>query len=127
MDKLKDLAGKASGGGGENKPASGGQEDYLDKGTSLRLSFSFSLPAIVVFMLCFSCCFGLVYEALLRFSLLRHTTSSSYHYYYYSVHNFHHSILFLKKKPLMTRALVPQLLIPRFSPHGSNVLMRTFC
>ncbi|KAI4113608.1 MAG: hypothetical protein LQ345_005449 [Seirophora villosa] len=34
MDKLKDLAGKASGGGGEKKPASGGQEDYLDKGVS---------------------------------------------------------------------------------------------
>ncbi|KAI4206409.1 MAG: hypothetical protein LQ346_001118 [Caloplaca aetnensis] len=35
MDKLKDLAGKASGsssGGGEQKPAAGGQEDYLDKG-----------------------------------------------------------------------------------------------
>ncbi|KAL8923316.1 MAG: hypothetical protein Q9208_004716 [Pyrenodesmia sp. 3 TL-2023] len=37
MDKLKDLASKASGsgsGGGEQKPAQGGggQEDYLDKG-----------------------------------------------------------------------------------------------
>ncbi|KAL8691459.1 MAG: hypothetical protein Q9218_003323 [Villophora microphyllina] len=34
MDKLKDLAGKAGGGSGEQKPVQGGggQEDYLDKG-----------------------------------------------------------------------------------------------
>jgi hypothetical protein len=34
MDKLKDLAGKASGGSGNTAGGSaGGNEDYLDKGT----------------------------------------------------------------------------------------------
>lgn len=43
MDKLKDLAGKASGsssGGGEQKPAAGGQEDYLDKGMFPSLGYT---------------------------------------------------------------------------------------
>ncbi|KAI4286356.1 MAG: hypothetical protein L6R35_004391 [Caloplaca aegaea] len=39
MDKLKDLAGKASGGSGDKNPPAasgggGGQDDYLDKGIS---------------------------------------------------------------------------------------------